>query len=147
MEDEENDPVVTGPHPVPRGGLWRIHNPADIISLVIETVGESFKVIQDAGGKSAGDLLNLPLHMAGDQDLVRQSDPQFGPDGFERLYPPGPDIVKACLHVLDLIIGEWLLVTGHSREAPDDVFVTFPGMKLEVIEQLLGLMGDPDRCG
>ena len=145
MEDEEKDPVIAGPHPVPRGVLWRIHNPADIITPVIETPGESFQVIQDTGGEPAGNLCDLLLHMAGDQDLVRQSDPQFGPDGPERLYPPGFDIVEARLHILDLIIGERLIVTGHGRETPDDLFITLLRVMFEVIKEILGLVGDPDR--
>ena len=145
MEDEEKDPVVTGPHLVPRGGLWRVHDPADIIPFVIETIGESFKVIQDTGGELTGNLSDLALNVAGDQDLVRQSDPQFGSDGFERLYPPGLDIVEARFHVLDLIIGERLIVTGHGREAPDDLLVTLLRVVFEVIQEILGLVGDPDR--
>ena len=145
MEDEEKDPVITGPHPVPRCGLWGVHNSADIVSLIIETIGESFKVIQDSGGELAGYFCDLLLHVLGDQDLVRQSDPQFGPDGPERLYPPGFDIVEACLHVLDLIIGKRLIVTGHGREAPDDLFITLLRVMFEVIEEILGLVGDPDR--
>jgi hypothetical protein len=146
MEDEEKDPAVTGPHPVPWGGLWRVHDPADIIAFVIETIGESFQIIKDTGGELAGNLCDLSLHMAGDQDLVRQSDPQFGSDGFERPYPPGLNIVETRFHVLDLIIGEWLIVTGHGREAPDDLFVTLLRVMFEVIKEILGLVGDPDRC-
>ena len=31
---------------------------------------------------------------------------ELAPDGLERLYPPGSDIVQACFHILDLFIGQ-----------------------------------------
>jgi len=79
MQDEKDHPVISRPHTVPRDIFWRIHDPADIIAPEIKAFCKSFQVIENAGSKFPGYLCNLPLDLCGDQDLVRQSDPQFVP--------------------------------------------------------------------